>query len=43
MLQWDAISDLFSNPVVIRYLIGGVILIAVLIICCIVHNKLKKL
>ncbi len=42
MLQWDAIADILSNPVVFRYIIGGVVLLEVVIICCIIHNKLKK-
>jgi len=42
MLQWDAITDLLSNPVVFRYIIGGIVLLVVVIICCIIHNKLKK-
>ena len=36
----DIISELFSNPVVLRYIIGGIILIVVIIVCYVIHNKL---
>ncbi|MFX1377222.1 MAG: hypothetical protein ACFFA0_15560 [Promethearchaeota archaeon] len=42
MLQWDAIVDALSNPVVLRYVIGGIIAFVVIIICYIIHNKLSK-
>jgi hypothetical protein len=42
MFQSDAIADLFDNPVVIRYIIAGVIFLVVVIICYAIHNKLTK-
>lgn len=42
MFQWDALGDLLSNPVVVRYIIGGLIFLVVVIICYAIHNKLSK-
>ena len=42
MFQWDAIADLFDNPVVVRYIIGGTIFLIVVIICYVIHYKLTK-
>ena len=38
----DLISELLSNPTFIRYAIGGIILVVVIIICYAIHNKLIK-
>ncbi|MFX1574373.1 MAG: hypothetical protein ACFFB0_16660 [Promethearchaeota archaeon] len=40
MTLFDIISELFSNPTLIRYIIGGIILIVVIIVCYAIHNKL---
>jgi len=42
MFESNLFDDLFSNPVVIQYIIGGIILIVVLIVCYGIHNKLTK-
>ncbi len=42
MFQADFLGDLLSNPVVIQYIIGGIILIVVFIICYGIHSKLTK-
>ncbi|MFX0080895.1 MAG: hypothetical protein ACFE94_03995 [Candidatus Hodarchaeota archaeon] len=42
MFQWDAIKDLFDNPVVVRYIIVGIIVLVVIIICYSIHHKLTK-
>ncbi|MFX0037146.1 MAG: hypothetical protein ACFE9I_16060 [Candidatus Hermodarchaeota archaeon] len=42
MFQSDLIADLLSNPTVIRYIIGGVIVLIVLIVCCAIHRKLVE-
>jgi len=42
MLEWDAIAGILDNPVVVRYIIGGVIFLVVIIICYIIHHKLTK-
>ena len=39
MFQFD---DLFSNPDMIRYLIGGIVVLIVMIVCYSIHNKLMK-
>ncbi|MFX1328658.1 MAG: hypothetical protein ACFE91_11055 [Promethearchaeota archaeon] len=42
MFQSDLIADLFSNPIVLRYIIGGVILLIVLVVCYAIHRKLVE-
>lgn len=42
MLQSNPLADLFSNPVVIQYIIGGIVLIIVIIVCYSIHNKYIK-
>ena len=42
MFQWDAIVDALSDPVVLRYIIGGIIALVVVIICYAIHHKLSK-
>jgi len=40
MFQLFDILDIFSDPTVIRYLIGGLIALIVIIVCCAIHRKL---
>lgn len=42
MFESGSIADLFDNPVVIRYIIAGVIFLVVVIICYTIHHKLTK-
>ncbi|MFX1323234.1 MAG: hypothetical protein ACFFAQ_16495 [Promethearchaeota archaeon] len=42
MFQLEDILDYLSDPVVFRYVIGGIIVFVIIIICCIIHNKLIK-
>ncbi|MFX0070398.1 MAG: hypothetical protein ACFFAO_04835 [Candidatus Hermodarchaeota archaeon] len=36
------ILDWLSDPIVFRYVIGGIIVLVIIIICCIIHSKLIK-
>ncbi|MCK4780663.1 MAG: hypothetical protein KAT57_10765 [Candidatus Lokiarchaeota archaeon] len=40
MFQPFDILDIFSDPTVIQYVIGGIILLIVVIICYSIHRKL---
>ncbi|MFX0028594.1 MAG: hypothetical protein ACFE8B_05260 [Candidatus Hermodarchaeota archaeon] len=42
MFQLDEILDALSDPVVLRYIIGGIIALVVIIICYVIHHKLSK-
>ena len=42
MFESNALADLFSNPVVMQYIIGGIIFIVVVIVCYSIHRKLTK-
>ena len=42
MFQLDVIGDLLSDPAIIRYLVGGIIIIVIIIICYTIHHKLTK-
>ncbi len=42
MSQLEDILDILSDPTVMRYVIGFIIVLVILIICCIIHNKLIK-
>lgn len=42
MFQLEDILDFLSDPIVMRYVIGFIIVLVILIICCIIHNKLIK-
>jgi hypothetical protein len=43
MFQFSSgILDFLSDPVVLRYIIGGAIAIVVIIICCALHKKLTS-
>lgn len=39
MFQFEAI---FSDPAFLRYLIGGIIVLVIIIVCYSIHNKLMK-
>jgi hypothetical protein len=40
MLQFSSgIIDFILDPVVLRYIIGGIIAIVIIIICCALHKK----
>lgn len=42
MFQSDSITDVLSDPIVIRYIIAGIIFLVVVIICYSIHQKLTK-
>ncbi|MFX1315055.1 MAG: hypothetical protein ACFE9T_04275 [Promethearchaeota archaeon] len=42
MFQSEDIFDFIMDPAVFPYVIGGIILLAIIIICCIIHSKLTK-
>jgi len=42
MFQSNIIGDLFSDPRVVQYIIGGIILIVVFILCYALHRKLTN-
>jgi len=42
MFQSDIIGELFSDPRVLQYIIGGIILIIVFILCYSLHRKLTN-
>lgn len=39
MFQFE---DLLSNPDVLRYLVGGIVVLIVIIVCYSIHNRLMK-
>ncbi|KKN05491.1 hypothetical protein LCGC14_1086730 [marine sediment metagenome] len=39
MFQFES---LFSDPAMLRYLIGGIIVLVIIIVCYSIHNKLMK-
>ena len=38
----DLLGDLFTNPDVLRYLVGGIVVLIVIIVCYSIHNRLMK-
>ncbi|MFW9999260.1 MAG: hypothetical protein ACFE9Q_12770 [Candidatus Hodarchaeota archaeon] len=42
MFQLDIIQELFSDPRVLQYIIGGIIFIIVVIVCYAIHRKLTS-
>ncbi len=36
------ILDILSDPIVLRYLIGGIVVIIVIIVCYAIHKKLME-
>jgi len=42
MFQLDGLGAILADPAIIRYLIGGIIILVIIIICYSIHNKLTK-
>ncbi|MFW9971225.1 MAG: hypothetical protein ACFFDF_13615 [Candidatus Odinarchaeota archaeon] len=42
MFQSNSIIDFLTDPRVLQYIIGGVIAIVVIIVCCVLHKKLTS-
>jgi len=42
MFQSDSITDVLTDPTVIRYIIAGIIFLVVVIICYSIHHRMTK-
>ncbi len=38
----DLLTDLLTNPALLRYLVGGIVVLIVIIVCYSIHNRLMK-
>ncbi|MFX1363706.1 MAG: hypothetical protein ACFFCE_09135 [Promethearchaeota archaeon] len=36
------ILDILSDPIIFRYLIGGIVVLVIIIVCCAIHRKLME-
>ncbi|MFX1377748.1 MAG: hypothetical protein ACFFA4_01520 [Promethearchaeota archaeon] len=42
MFQSSGVLDFLSDPRVLQYIIGGVIALVIIIVCCALHKKLTS-
>lgn len=41
MFQFD-LAELFNDPAIMQYIIGGIALLIIVIVCYSIHNRLTK-